>query len=77
MDTGNKDLKACIQPLGSGTYDVGAVLTKLSRLGWHGPIGLQHFGIKGDAKANLQSSMDAWRVLSHKAWPPAASPQTK
>lgn len=62
-DNGNKELQACIQPLGSGTFDVGGVLTKLSELNWHGPIGLQHFGIQGDAKANLQGSMDAWRNL--------------
>jgi sugar phosphate isomerase/epimerase len=68
-DSGNKELKACIQPLGSGTFDVGALLTQLTALNWHGPVGLQHFGIKGDAKANLQRSMDAWRVLSRKAWP--------
>lgn len=70
-DAGNKELKACIQPLGSGTFDVGGVLTKLSELGWQGPIGLQHYGIKGDAKANLQRSMDAWRNLSRKSWPPS------
>jgi sugar phosphate isomerase/epimerase len=68
-DQGNKALNACIKPLGTGTYDVGGVLSKLSSLGWHGPIGLQHFGIGGDAKANLQRSMDAWRILAPKAWP--------
>jgi sugar phosphate isomerase/epimerase len=72
-DKGNKELKACIQPLGSGTFDVGAVLKKVSALGWHGPIGLQHFGIGGDAKANLQRSMSAWRGLSREAWPPSGS----
>ena len=63
-DAGNKELNACIQPLGSGTFDVGTVLTKLAGLGWHGPVGLQHYGIQGDAKTNLQRSMDAWRNLS-------------
>ena len=81
-DAGSKELKACIQPLGSGSYDVGGVLTKLAGLGWNGPVGLQHFGIKGDAKANLQRSMDAWRILSAKVWPPSgnapgAGPQKK
>jgi sugar phosphate isomerase/epimerase len=70
-DKGNKELKACIQPLDSGTFDVGGVLSKLSELGWQGPIGLQHYGIKGDAKANLQRSMEAWRNLSRKSWPPS------
>jgi sugar phosphate isomerase/epimerase len=72
-DSGNKALNACIQPLGSGSYDVGALLKKLAGLGWSGPVGLQHFGIRGDAKANLQRSMDAWRTLAPKAWPPAAA----
>lgn len=54
----------------SGTFDVGEVLTKLAALGWSGPIGLQHYGIKGNAKANLQRSMDAWRNLSREVWPP-------
>ena len=70
-DAGNKELNACIQPLDSGTFDVGGVLTKLSNLGWNGPIGLQHYGIKGDAKANLKRSMDAWKIMSRKAWPPS------
>jgi len=68
-DAGNKELKACIQPLGSGNFDVGGFLTKLAALGWNGPVGLQHYGITGDAKANLQRSMDAWRIMSRKAWP--------
>jgi sugar phosphate isomerase/epimerase len=68
-DAGNKELKTCIQPLGSGNFDVGGVLTKLEALGWNGPIGLQHYGITGDAKANLQRSTDAWRKMSRKVWP--------
>jgi sugar phosphate isomerase/epimerase len=77
-DAGNKELQACIQPLDSGTFDVGELLIKLSKLGWSGPIGLQHFGIRGDAKGNLQRSMDAWRNLSRKAWPPSGDgPRTE
>lgn len=74
-DAGTKDVNACIQPLGSGTFDVGEVLTKIAGLGWNGPVGLQHFGIAGDAKANLQRSMDAWRIMSAKAWPPGTIPK--
>lgn len=70
-DAGGKDWGKLIQPLGSGTFDVGKVLAKLAELGWQGPIGLQHFGISGDAKANLRRSMDAWRVMSRKVWPPS------
>ncbi len=76
-DAGSKELKACIQPLGSGTFDVGEVLTKIAGLGWNGPVGLQHFGIAGDARANLQRSMDAWRIMSPKAWTPGTTPKTE
>jgi len=64
------ELGRFIQPLGAGNFDVGKVLAKLAELKWQGPIGLQHFGIKGDAKVNLQRSMDAWRKMSSKVWPP-------
>ena len=62
-DEGGKDWGKLIQPLGSGTYDVGKVIAKLAEIGWNGPVGLQHFGIRGDAKANLKRSMDAWRTM--------------
>jgi sugar phosphate isomerase/epimerase len=70
-DADTADLQRVIQPLGSGTFDVGKVLAKLAELDWHGPIGLQHYGIKGDAKVNLQRSMTAWREMSRKVWPPS------
>lgn len=63
-DADGKDWKTLIQPLDCGTYDVRAVLSKLAKLGYTGPIGLQHFGIKGDAHDNLKHSMDGWRKLS-------------
>jgi len=61
--TGAKDWGKLIQPLDSGTFDVGRLLAKLKDLGFAGPIGLQHFGIQGDARANLQRSMNAWQLL--------------
>jgi sugar phosphate isomerase/epimerase len=64
------ELGRFIQPLGAGTFDVGKVLAKLAELKWQGPVGLQHFGIKGDAKVNLQRSMDAWREMSRKVGRP-------
>jgi sugar phosphate isomerase/epimerase len=70
-DEGGKDWRKLIQPLDSGTYDVGQVLAKLAELKWHGPVGLQHFGIGGDAKINLQRSMRAWEKMSNRVWPPA------
>jgi sugar phosphate isomerase/epimerase len=63
-DEGGKDWGKLIQPLGSGTYDVSKVTTKLAEIGWSGPVGLQHYGIKGDAKAILKRSMDAWRTMN-------------
>jgi sugar phosphate isomerase/epimerase len=63
-DAGTKDWKTLIQPLDRGSYDVGQVLKKLGGLGWHGPYGLQHYGIPGDAKDNLQRSMDAWKKMT-------------
>ncbi len=53
-----------IQPLGKGSFDVGGVLQTLKKLGYAGPIGLQCFGLKGDAREHLKQSMAAWRKLT-------------
>ncbi|MBL7223471.1 MAG: sugar phosphate isomerase/epimerase [Candidatus Brocadiae bacterium] len=52
-----------IQPLGSGSFDMGKVLAILRRLDYRGPIGLQCYGIGGDAREHLARSMVAWRAL--------------
>jgi sugar phosphate isomerase/epimerase len=52
-----------IQPLGQGAFDVGAVLKKLKAMGYTGPVGLQHYGVKGDSRDRLGQSMQAWRAL--------------
>jgi sugar phosphate isomerase/epimerase len=52
-----------IQPLDKGSFDVGAFLTTLKELGYKGPIGLQCFGIGGDAREHLVRSMKAWQKL--------------
>jgi len=57
------DWSRLIRPLGEGTFDVGAVLNKLKAIGYTGPVGLQHYGIKGDAREKLGQSMQAWRAL--------------
>jgi hypothetical protein len=54
--------------LASGTFDVGVVLKILSELGWQGSSGMRHFGIAGDAKANLEHSMDSWCGLLTEMW---------
>lgn len=53
-----------IQPLGSGTFDVGGLLRMLHRIGYNGPIGLMCYGIGGDAEVHLRKSMEAWKQLS-------------
>jgi sugar phosphate isomerase/epimerase len=55
-----------IQPLDSGSFDVGALLDMLESLDYRGPIGLQCYGIPGDARDHLTRSMAAWRLLTEK-----------
>ncbi len=58
-----------IQPLDKGSFNVGGFLKTLKELGYKGPIGLQCFGIGGDARKHLARSMTAWHKLS----PPLAA----
>jgi sugar phosphate isomerase/epimerase len=53
-----------IQPLGQGSFDVAGLLKTLDELGYEGPIGLQCFGIGGDAREHLGRSMAAWKKMS-------------
>lgn len=62
-DADGKNWGQLIQPLDAGTFEVRRVLSKLKALGYAGPIGLQHFGIRGDARQNLQRSMAGWQKL--------------
>jgi sugar phosphate isomerase/epimerase len=52
-----------IQPLDSGSFQVSTVLRALEDLGYRGPVGLQCYGIPGDARDHLARSMAAWRKL--------------
>ncbi len=52
-----------IQPLDSGTYDVTSLLKTLSTMGYRGPVGLQCYGIGGDARDHLIRSMNAWKRM--------------
>lgn len=63
-DAGGKSWKELIQPLDRGTYDVSQVLRLLRKMKYTGPIGLQHYGIGGDARENLEHSMEGWKRLS-------------
>jgi len=70
-DAGAKDWGKLIQPLGSGSFDVSRLLAILKGMDYHGPVGLQHYGIPGDAHANLQRSMNAWQGMQGTALMPA------
>ena len=52
-----------IQPLGQGSFDVSKFLKTLDELGFKGPIGLQCYGIGGDAREHLARSMKAWQEM--------------
>lgn len=56
--------KRYIQPLDQGSFDVGKLLRTLQQLGYRGPVGLQCFGIGGDAREHLARSLAKWRELS-------------
>lgn len=55
-----------IQPLGRGNFDMARFLATLRKAGFHGPIGLQCYGIGGDTREHLQESMATWRKLNPK-----------
>ncbi|MCX6624864.1 MAG: TIM barrel protein [Acidobacteria bacterium] len=55
-----------IQPLDSGTFDMPGFLAELRQAGFRGPIGLQCYGIPGDAAIHLRRSMSAWRALKRR-----------
>ncbi len=53
-----------IQTLDKGSYDVRIVLRTLKKLDFHGPIGFQGYGIRGDTRSIVAPTMAAWRKLS-------------
>jgi len=63
-DSGGKDWNQLIQTLDRGSFDMQRFLKTLKDSGYTGPIGLQGYGIGGDAHDNLKRSMSAWRQLS-------------
>lgn len=63
-----------IQPLGQGDFDVAGLLRTLRELGFRGPVGLQCYGIEGDAREHLERSMAAWRQLNARAATPPPQP---
>jgi len=55
-----------IQPLGRGTFDMLGFLRELEQIGYRGPVGLQCYGLPGDAAVHLRESMTAWRALQQR-----------
>lgn len=62
-DTQNLDWDKLIQPLGRGTYDVGAFVAKSRAAGYRGPFGFQGFGIKMESKELLKETMEGWQKM--------------
>jgi sugar phosphate isomerase/epimerase len=63
-DTDGENWDRLIQPLDRGTFDIHGFLKTLRDLGYSGPIGLQCYGIPGDAREHLARSIAAWRKLT-------------
>ncbi|MGC8989145.1 MAG: family 16 glycoside hydrolase [Verrucomicrobiia bacterium] len=53
-----------IAPLGVGSFDQAAFLKLLRDKGYRGPVGLQCYGIPGDAFDHLAASIKQWRRLN-------------
>jgi sugar phosphate isomerase/epimerase len=53
-----------IQTLDRGSFDVYKLLKALNEMEYTNPIGLQCYGIKGDARDNLKRSITAWRDMT-------------
>jgi len=52
-----------IQPLDQGSYDIKDFLRLLQEIGYAGPVGLQCYGIEGDARTHLKRSISTWSHL--------------
>ena len=63
-DTQNLGWDKLIQPLGRGTYDVGAFVAKARAAGYRGPFGFQGYGIKMEPKELLKETMEGWKKIT-------------
>ena len=63
-DTQNLGWDKLIQPLGRGTYDVGAFVAKARAVGYRGPFGFQGYGIKMEPKELLKETMEGWKKIT-------------
>ena len=60
---GGKEWSCLIQPLNKGSFPQKRLFKTLKKLNFKGPVGLQCYGIKGDKRDNLESSIDAWKKM--------------
>ena len=60
-DTRTMGWDRLIQPLDSGTYDLGGFVRKVLALGYTGPFGFQGYNIKAEPRDVLTRSITAWR----------------
>lgn len=63
-----------IAPLDTGEFDLLGLLKALREIGYTGPIGLQCYGIPGDAREHLSRSMTAWRKFQERLSAAGAPP---
>jgi sugar phosphate isomerase/epimerase len=59
---GGKTIAELVQPLDRGDFNNRKLLVVLREIGYRSPIGLQCFGIPGDAREHLQRSMNIWKA---------------
>jgi len=59
-----------LQPLDAGSFDQATLFKILDDLNYHGPVGLQCYGIPGDARIHLEQSMKKWLSLRGKSLRP-------
>lgn len=63
-DAGGKGWGQLIQPVGKGTYDLKPLLRTLREAGYTGPIGFQAYGIGGDRRELLTTTMKGWKDVT-------------
>ena len=62
-DVDGENWGSLIQTLDKGTFSQKRLFAVLKEIGFQGPVGLQGYGIKGDKRTNLESSMKAWKAV--------------
>jgi sugar phosphate isomerase/epimerase len=65
-----------IQPLDRGSFEIAVFVRTLRELNYSGPIGLQCYGLGGDAREHLARSMAAWRRMNLSPAAATSQPQT-